>query len=243
MAKVSILGVKIDRVTKKQTIEKIANFVKSQKPHQIVTINPEFVMTAQKDKEFKEVINRADLAIADGVGIIWASRLVQHSLSERIAGVDLVDEIAKLASQNNWSIYFLGAKEGIAQKAAENLKKKYKNLKIVGFESGSPHDLTIIEKIKKTKPDILLVAFGAPKQDKWIYKFKESLNVPVMMGVGGSFDFIAKKVPRAPKWLQNIGLEWFHRLINEPWRLKRQLDLPKFAFLVIISKLCTLTRR
>ena len=236
MSKVSVLGIKIDRCDFNQSIQTIDNFVKSKKPHNIVTINPEFIMTARADKEFKEALNNADLAVCDGVGIIWASKILGKPLTERVAGVDLVYRIAKLASQRHYSVYFLGAGEGIAQKAVSILKKKYPKLKIAGIESGSPHDLSIIDRIVKTKPDILLVAFGHPKQEKWLYKFKQSLGVPVMIGVGGTFDFISGKIPRAPKWVRTIGFEWFYRLIKQPWRLKRQLKLLQFAWLVITKR-------
>ena len=236
MKKVSILGIKIHKITVDQAIEKVADFVKEKTPHQIVTVNPEFIMIAQKDREFKKVLKEADLAVADGSGIIWASKIVYHPLSERIAGVDLVEKMAKLAHQNRFSIFFLGAKEGIAQKTSQILKDKYPKMKVAGYEAGSPHDLSLLGRIKKKKPDILLVAFGAPKQDKWIYKFKNSLGIPVMMGVGGSFDLISGAVPRAPKWMQNAGLEWLYRLYREPKRIKRQLSLVKFVYLILKNK-------
>lgn len=233
MAKISILGIKIDRIDTKKTLLKIEKFIKSKKPHQIVTVNPEFVMQAKKDKEFKNVLNNADLSVPDGMGIIWASKILKKPLPTRIAGTDLVYDLAKLSSKKNYKIYFLGAEEGIAEKAISNLKKKYKNLKIAGYEAGSPYDLSTIERIKKTRPDILLVAFGAPKQDKWIYKFKNSLGVPVMMGIGGAFDFIAGKVPRAPETVRRIGFEWLYRLIKQPRRFKRQMSVIKFGFTVL----------
>lgn len=231
--KIKILGIKIDVVDFKTTLVKIEQFIKSQKPHQIVTVNPEFVMTAQQDSEFKEVLNKADLSVPDGIGIVWASRLLGFPLKERVAGVDLVEQIAKLAAEKGYSIYFLGGREKVAEKTAFNLKKKFPALKIAGTESGSPYELEIISKIKQASPSVLFVAFGHPKQEKWIYKYKNRLGVPVMIGVGGAFDFISKNVPRAPKWVQNIGLEWLFRLIKQPWRIKRQLALFRFAYLIL----------
>ncbi len=236
MAKISILGIKIDKIDFKKTILVISEFIKSKRPHQIVTVNPEFVMQAKKDKEFKNVLNHADLSLADGMGIVWAAKILKKPALSRISGTDLVYALAKLSSQNGYKIYLLGAQEGIAARAISNLKKKYRKLKVVGFEAGSPYDLSTISRIKKAHPDILLVAFGAPKQEKWIYKYKNSLGVPVMMGVGGAFDFIAEKVKRAPEKIRQAGFEWFYRLYKEPWRYKRQLSLIKFAVNILTQK-------
>lgn len=237
-----ILGIKIDQVDFPKTTQKINQFIQQKKPHQIVTINPEFIMTALNDKEFKKILNKADLAIPDGIGIILASKIFRKSLKERITGVDLIYKIAELAHQKGYSIYFLGGEEGIAKKTALKLKEMFPKMKIAGVEGGSPYDLNAIQRLKEAKPDILLVAFGHPRQEKYIYKYRESFNVPVMIGVGGAFDFISKKIPRAPLWIQKVGLEWFYRLIKEPWRIKRQLVLPKFAFLVLLEYIKTLAK-
>ncbi len=221
IAKVKILNVKVCKVTKQDVLTLIENYIKIRGPHQIVTVNPEFIVCAQKDKEFAKVLNGADLALADGYGVILASRLLKKPLPERIIGTDLIYQIAPLACQKGWRIFLLGGEEGIAFKTYKILKKNYPKIKIVGQVPGDPHDLTIIKQIKKAKPDILYVAWGAPKQDKWIAKFKQSLGVPVMMGVGGAFDYISGKVPRAPIFIRKIGMEWFYRLIIQPWRWKR----------------------
>ncbi len=221
IAKVKILNIKICKVTNQDVLILIENYIKSRKPHQIVTVNPEFIVGAQKDREFAQVLNGADLAVADGYGIILACKLLKKTLPERISGTELIYQIAPLACQKGWRIFLLGGKEGIASKTYQILKKNYPKIKIVGQVAGNPHDLTIIQQIKKAKPDILYVAWGAPKQDKWIAKFKQSLGVPVMMGVGGAFDYISKQVPRAPEWMRKAGLEWLYRLIRQPWRWRR----------------------
>lgn len=232
MKKLNIAGVKIHCVDFSKTILKIEDFIRLKKPHQVITINPEFVVTAQKDKEFKNILNSADLALPDGIGVVLASKLLKGCVKERITGIDLIPEIVKLAQKKGFSIYFLGAEEDIAKKTVDILLKQYPKLKIAGAEAGSPHDLDLVERIKRTKPDILFVAFGHPKQEKWIYKYKERLSIPVSIGVGGAFDFISKKVPRAPLWIQKMGLEWLYRLIKEPKRWKRQLKLIMFIFLI-----------
>jgi N-acetylglucosaminyldiphosphoundecaprenol N-acetyl-beta-D-mannosaminyltransferase len=228
-----ILGIKINQVDFQQTLNIVGRFIKEKSPHQIITLNPEMIMTAQKDLEFKKVLNTSDLNVPDGIGVVWASKILGKPLKERVTGVDLVWALAKLAHENSYSIYFVGAQEGIAQKAASKLKTKYPKMKIAGTESGSPYDINLIERVRKAKPDILLVAFGYPKQEKWLKKYKHRLGASVCIGVGGAFDFISGKIKRAPLWVQKIGLEWFYRLLKEPWRIKRQLSLPKFAWLVL----------
>jgi len=233
MRSLNILGVKVSCVNFQQAMSQIERFIRSQKPHQVITLNPEFVITAQKDKEFKEIINKGDLVVPDGIGIVWASRLMGSPLKERVTGVELVWSLSKLASHKGYSIFFLGGREGVAKQTAFNLKKHYPKLKVAGTESGSPYDPTLIPKISSKKPTILFVAFGHPKQEKWIFKYKNRLGIPVMIGVGGAFDFISQRVKRAPVWIQKIGLEWFYRLLKQPSRWKRQLSLIQFAFLII----------
>jgi len=230
---IKILGVKVNLVDFQKTLDIIEHFIQKNKPHQIVTVNPEFIIAAQKDEESRRVLNQAELAVPDGIGVIWASKLFKKPLKERVTGVDLVERLAELASKKGYSVYFLGGEEGVARKASQMLKSRYPKLRVAGYRAGRPYDLDLIPQIKKTKPDILFVAWGFPKQDKWIAKYKARLGIPVCIGVGGSFDFISKKVPRAPLWLRNLGLEWLYRLIRQPWRIKRQLALPKFVYLVL----------
>ncbi|MCX6806780.1 MAG: WecB/TagA/CpsF family glycosyltransferase [Candidatus Berkelbacteria bacterium] len=232
---IKILDIKVDHLNYNQTLDQIQKFILSKKPHQIVTVNPEFIISAQKDMEIKKILNSADLTTPDGIGIIWASKILKNPLEQRITGTDLVWKISELAHQHKYSIYFVGAKEGIAKKTSENLKAKYTNLKVAGAESSSPQDNELVERIRKTKPDILFVAFGHPKQERWIFQNKNMLNVPVMIGVGGAFDYISGQIKRAPSWIRNIGFEWLYRLIKEPKRIKRQIMLPKFVALVLLS--------
>ncbi len=216
-----ILGVKIDELTFAEVMAKITLFLDEKKFHQIVTVNPEFVLTVQKDSEFKEVLNQADLNIPDGVGLKLGAWLLGQKIGERLTGVDLTWELAKLANQKGYSIYFLGATTGVAEKASKKIKLLYPNLKIAGCYAGTPDEPGLIEKINNTNADILLVAFGAPKQDKFIFNNKSNIKIKVAMGVGGTFDYIAGVVPRAPKFLRSLGLEWLYRLIRQPKRIGR----------------------
>ena len=274
MQKINILGVQINKITYSQVLSKIQEFLNSKEKHYIVTPNPEFVMTAQKDKEFKEILNKADIAIPDGIGLLWAATLIKSKiknqrlkliriylrafiyglflilypkycrkvLPERITGVDLIWKISKLCEQKNCSIFLLGAKKGRALACALKLKQKFPNLKITGTFSGLAEpasDEKIRMIINQTKPDILFVAFGAPKQEKWIARNLAHLEtVKIAMGVGGAFDFIAKTVRRAPKFFQKAGIEWLWRFLFQPWRFSRIFTATfKFSQQVITNKI------
>ncbi len=219
-----ILDVKIDNLTIEEVIIKIDGFLKSEESHYIVTPNPEFLVKAQKDKEFKDILNNADLAVPDGIGLIFASYILNQPIKERVTGVDLMERICYRAVEMNWSVFLMGANLGIAEKAAENLRKKYPGLEIkAGFEE-------VID-----QPEILFVALGAPKQEKWINDNLNKLSsVKLAIGIGGAFDFISGNIKRAPKFLRVIGLEWLWRFGCQPWRIKRIFNaLIKFPWLVI----------
>lgn len=232
-----ILGVRIDNVGLQEVIAKITAFLLLNGCRQIATVNPEFVVMAQKDPEFKAILSQTDVSVADGKGIILAARFLGQKIKERITGVDLTWEICKLAAEKGFSVYFLGAAEGIAAKAAKRIAMIHPGLKIAGFYAGTPQEEGLVERINKTNPDILLVAYGAPKQEKFIWQNRERLNCKVAMGVGGTFDYIAGIVPYAPLWLRKLGLEWFYRLLTQPRRFKRILAATVvFPWLVIKSR-------
>ncbi len=234
----TILNVKIHAVTHAQTLKLIEQFIACRQPHQVVTVNPEFVVAAQTDQEFRYIVNQADLALPDGIGLLKAARFLRTTpLPERVPGSDLVIRLAELSHQKGYRIYFLGAWAGVAEKAIAKLKESYPNMQVAGYYAGSPtmsENEVIIQRILPTHPDILLVAYGAPKQDKWIARNLERLQVSVCIGVGGSFDFIAGTAKRAPRWLQHMGLEWLHRLVMQPWRWRRIWNaVPRFSWLVL----------
>jgi N-acetylglucosaminyldiphosphoundecaprenol N-acetyl-beta-D-mannosaminyltransferase len=238
----AILGVNVHALTNALTLALIEEFIASQHPHQLVTVNPEFVVEAQHDAEFRHIINTAALALPDGTGLLKAARFLGATpLPERVPGSDLVVRLAELSHQKGYRLYFLGAQEGVAAQAAAKLKKQYPRLNGVGCYAGSPapeENETIVQRILSAQPDILLVAYGAPKQDKWIARNLNRLNVPVCIGVGGSFDFIAGAATRAPRWLQRLDLEWLHRLLMQPWRWRRIYNAVfRFSWLVLQSRL------
>jgi len=233
---VIILGVPVHPVTFEGFLDVVAAFIAAGAPRQICTANPEFVMTAQRQPEFMRVLQEADLVLPDGVGLLWAARRQGVELPERVTGSDGIDLLAERAAREGWRMFLLGAMPGVAEKTAAILRARYPGLNVAGTYPGSPRDgdyPEIARRIKAARPDILLVAYGAPQQDVWIARHKEDLAVPVSMGVGGAFDFVAGVQRRAPRLLIRMNLEWLWRLVTQPWRWRRQLDLPRFAWRVV----------
>lgn len=228
----TFVDVRVDNVTMDQTADKVTEAISKKVALNIVTVNPELIMIATKNQEFKDIIQDASVVTPDGVGLLIMGRLTGRRLQERVTGVDLCYRLAEEAAKHNWGIYLLGAHPGVAQRAAKNLKKVNPDLKIVGANSSDPDDhyaADILEDIERTTPDILLVAYGSPTQELWIKKHRKQLGNIVTIGIGGSFDFIAGTAKRAPKLVQKIGLEWLWRLMLQPKRWRRMLALPKFA--------------
>ncbi len=234
-----ILGIPVHDITYAETLDWFAEAIAADAARQVCTVNPEFVMRAQYDKEFRRVLSEADLCLPDGQGLLWAARARRKPLRERVAGSTLTWRIAARAAESGWRLYLLGAAEGVAERAAEILAAHYPRLNVVGTYSGSPQPeeaARIIARVREAQPDILFVAYGAPQQDFWIARHLAELSVPVMMGVGGSLDFVTGTAVRAPEWLQRLGLEWLHRLIIDPWRWRRMLALPKFIWAVLTRR-------
>ncbi|MEM8532912.1 MAG: WecB/TagA/CpsF family glycosyltransferase [Chloroflexota bacterium] len=224
MHHITIRGVRIDDVTYDDVIDRIAGYIAEGRPHHIVTVNPEFVMEAQQNAPFRKALAQADLATPDGFGLMLVSRWRQTPLRTRVTGVDLVTRLTAEAAQRGWSIFLLGAAPGVAEQAAATLTQSTPGLKIVGCYAGSPHpneEQHIHTIIEQAQPDVLLVAFGTPAQELWIARNRSSLHASVLIGVGGAFDFIAGVAPRAPLWVQKIGMEWLYRLVTQPWRWRR----------------------
>lgn len=233
-----VLGIPVDGITYVKWMQQIHEWVRRSKhPHHVCTVNPEFIMVAQEDPIFFNILNRADLCIPDGAGLLWATNYLGSPVPERVTGSDGVPLIAQYAAKYGWKLFFLGAGAGIAEKAADILREQNPDLEIVGTYGGSPagyEEEGIIGMINHSRADILFVAYGAPEQDKWIARNLPRLDVKMAMGVGGAFDFIADVVPRAPRWMQENGLEWLYRLIRQPWRFKRMLRLPRFVIAVLL---------
>ncbi len=239
MQKIEVLGVAIDNLSFTEALSRIEQMIKSGKPHQIVTVNAEFLVIAQEDEKFKTILQNADLALADGIGAQIGAFLQGKKFKCRIPGSELTYRLAPLAQKRGWKVFFLGGEQGEEREAAEKLREKYPGIQI----KTSPADPTpedtekSIQQIRNFKPDVLLVAYGAPKQDFWIAENRDKLGVSVMMGVGGTFNYIAGRSKRPPEWIRNLGFEWLYRLLREPWRWRRQLRLPYFIWLLFVNKL------
>ncbi|MGB9808926.1 MAG: WecB/TagA/CpsF family glycosyltransferase, partial [Caldanaerobacter sp.] len=224
----------------REAVEILKDYLKEDRLHIVATPNAEIIMMAQKDEEYKRILNDTDLNVPDGSGVVFASRVFNEPLKERVAGFDLMIEFIKWAAFHGISIYLLGAKPEVVEKAKANLEKSYPSINIVGVHHGyfnEKEEEMVIEDINTKNPEVLFVALGAPRQEKWIYKNRDKLKVKIAMGVGGSFDVIAGKSKRAPAIYRRLGLEWLYRLIKEPWRYKRMMALPKFAFKVLFARL------
>jgi len=236
MDRINILGVQVDMVTIPEAADKIVEFLSEDKFHTVYTPNSEIIMEAYRDEAFSEVLNEADLLTADGIGVVYASKYLKKPLKERAAGYDIARLLLQKLNYTDHKLFLFGGKPGVAELAMENMKKDYPQLNIVGTRNGyfsEEEEDEIIAQINESGADILFVCLGAPRQEKWIYKHKDKLKVKVAMGVGGSIDVFAGTVQRAPEFFCKTGLEWFYRLMKEPWRAKRMTDLPKFALTVI----------
>ncbi|PKM82439.1 MAG: glycosyltransferase [Firmicutes bacterium HGW-Firmicutes-14] len=237
MERVNILGVEIDNLDLEGALARIDRFIAEGKPRLVVTANPEMIMLAGKDRTFRECFRQAGMVTADGIGVVVAAKLLGMPLKQRVTGIDLVTELFRRAARKGYTLYFAGARPGIAEKAAENVRQGFPGIKITGTHHGYfQDDRDIIDDIMKKKPDILLAAMGMGRQEKWIMDRVIKTGVPVSIGVGGSFDILAGEARRAPAWMRKAGLEWFYRLINQPARFGRMLELPKFLGAVLACR-------
>lgn len=238
--KAYILNVGVDRLSMKQALEKSENIIRGNEPSGIVvTANAEMIMLAQSDKEFAEIMRRAAFVVPDGAGVVWAAKHLGAPMQERVAGYDLAQELLKRSASTGYRVFFLGAGPGVAEQAKQAAEQRYPGVQIIGVHDGffsGAKEAELIKTIGEQKPDILFVALGVPKQEKWLTKYFGQLNAPLCIGVGGTFDVMAGKVSRAPLWMQKAGLEWFFRLACQPQRLFRMLALPKFVLHVLRQK-------
>jgi N-acetylglucosaminyldiphosphoundecaprenol N-acetyl-beta-D-mannosaminyltransferase len=193
------------------------------------------LVAAHENSPFRQLLNGSDLDVADGVGLILAARWLGCPLKGRVTGSDGIHVLAAHCARRGYRLFLLGAGPGVADAAAQQLTSQSPGLVIAGTHAGSPHPQDaedVIARVRAAAPQLLLVAYGVPAEEIWIARHRERLGVPVMLGVGGAFDFVAGVTPRAPPWMRRAGLEWLHRLVRQPWRWRRQLALPKFLWLV-----------
>lgn len=238
---VRILGIPIDRVTKKEAGQITERLIKeSNKTCQMIFApNTEFIMYAQKDEEYYKLLNKSRLSTPDSIGVIIAGKLQHKPFKERIPGQAYFREIIELSNKKGYSVYLLGGEPGIPEKTKENLEKIYPNVNIIGTHHGyfsKEEEKEVIEEINKLQPNVLFVALGAPKQEKWIEEHRQELKVDVAAGQGGTYDYEAGKIKRAPVWIQKIGMEWLWRLVLQPSRIIRMRVLPIFLLKILLTK-------
>jgi len=240
---VNILGTGFSRINMEDTLRVIKKSIANGRKSQVCVTNAYSLVLMQKDKEFKDITNSASLIVTDGKLLVWISRLYGEPISERVAGPDLVYELCKISAKKGYNLFFLGSNPTTLRKIVENLKKMFPSVKIAGVHSppfkrqfSEREDEKMMALINKVRPDVLFVGLGAPKQERWIWEHKDKLRVPVSIGVGAAFDFVAGTVKRAPKWMQRCGLEWLFRLCQEPRRLWRRYLIGNLIFLWLVLK-------
>ena len=236
---VTILGVQVDQVSMAQTMDRLREFLRSGRPHFVITADASGIVQAQTDEEYRALYSQADLVTPDSVGVLWAAKRQGTPLSGRVSGVDLVDRLCAESAQTGHRIYFLGAAPGVAELAAERMRAVHPGCQIVGTRDGyfsRDDEPKIASEIAETKPDVLFVAMGIPRQEKFILAYQETIGAKVAMGVGGSFDVFSGKVKRAPIAFQRLHLEWLWRLLQNPAKIAKVKLLPEFVWRVWRSK-------
>jgi N-acetylglucosaminyldiphosphoundecaprenol N-acetyl-beta-D-mannosaminyltransferase len=238
MVSARVLGVRVDCVGMAQAVDLIEVMLAEPGLSMVATVNPELVMRARSDAAYRAVLESAALSLVDGWGVQWAVRRQGCPAEERVPGIDLVLALAERACRSGFSIFLLGARPGVAEEAGRRLTQLQPGLRLAGTHAGSPgpeDDERSRELIARARPDLLLVAYGAPEQELWIARNRDRLPARVAIGVGGALDFVSGRVPRAPGWMRRLNLEWFFRLIRQPWRIRRMAVLPRYALEVIRS--------
>lgn len=236
--RINIMGVGFDSLTLPEAVERAEKLISEQRAAYVVTPNPEIVMTCWENPDAMEAVQNADLVLPDGVGVVYGAKILGTPLKGKLPGIDFATELMRRMAKRGGRVYLLGAKPGIAETAGERMTAQFPGLIICGTHDGYfQDDVPVIEEINALKPDLLLVCLGAPKQELWMYRNRPCLKVGLMAGLGGSLDVFAGTAKRAPVIFQKLGMEWFYRLIKEPWRFKRMMKLPKFLFACIGKKI------
>lgn len=228
-----MMGCLIDNLTMEETLQTVDRFIVNGRPHQHVVVNVDKIVKANRDPELMAIINRCDLINADGMPVVWASRLVGKPLKERIAGVDLFETLMQRAAKRGWRVFLLGARDEVVSQVRLIYQQRYEGLQIAGHRNGywqPEEEAEVVEQVRAAKADLLFVAISSPKKEQFLGRFQAEMRVPFAMGVGGTFDVAAGLVKRAPRWMQRSGLEWFFRFLQEPRRMFRRYFIDDMAF-------------
>ena len=236
MTRFTLLGVPVDPLTEAEAVDWVARAITQRRPRLVISVNPERIMHAQRDPAFEAILRNADLALADGAGVVWAARRLGHPPPERVAGVDFVAALAARGAAAGWRFFFLGGGPGVAEAAGRVLSQRYPGFTLAGAHAGSPQpasDAATIDAVRSSGAQLLFLAYGASAEEAWLARNLAASGATVGMGVGGAFDFISGRVRRAPRWMRDLGLEWLFRLSHQPWRWRRMIALPRFVIRVM----------
>ena len=235
--RIDVMGVGFDSLTIEEAVARAKALMSERRAAYVVTPNPEIVMACRERAETMEAVNAADLVLPDGVGVVYGARILGTPLKQKLPGIDFIQALMADMAQEGKSVFLLGAKPGVAEKAGERLETMFPGLVIAGAHDGYfKDDAPVVAAVNEAQPDLLLVCLGAPKQELWMQRNQSALQVGLMAGLGGSLDVFAGNVKRAPKLFQKLGLEWLYRLLKEPKRIGRMMKLPKFLFACIGKK-------
>jgi N-acetylglucosaminyldiphosphoundecaprenol N-acetyl-beta-D-mannosaminyltransferase len=236
--RIDVMGCAVDDLTLEETLRVVEGFIAEGTPHQHVVVNVDKLLKARRDPELRRIINRCDLVNADGMPVVWASRLLGTPLKERVAGIDLFEALVARAAEKGWRPYFLGAREEIVQRVAGLYRARYPTLDIAGHRNGywnREDDEAVATAIREARADLLFVAISSPRKEEFLARWQGHMRVPFAMGVGGSFDVVAGLTSRAPVWMQKSGLEWFYRFLQEPRRMFRRYFVQGMAFFPLLG--------
>jgi N-acetylglucosaminyldiphosphoundecaprenol N-acetyl-beta-D-mannosaminyltransferase len=238
--RITLMGCYIDNLSMEETLQRVEEFVQAGKPHQHVVVNVDKLVKANRDPALRAIINDCALVNVDGMPVVWASRLLGKPLKERVAGCDLFEALMRRAGDRGWRVFLLGAKEHVVSEVARTYRQRYPGLVLAGWRNGywrdEAEEAQVVEQIRAARPDLLFVAISSPAKEEFLGRYQAEMKVPFAMGVGGTFDVAIGHVKRAPLWMQQSGLEWFYRFLQEPRRMFRRYFIDDMAFFWLLVK-------
>jgi len=236
---ITMMGCRIDNLSMEETLVRIEEFIRSGQPHQHVVVNVDKLVKASRDPELRRIVNECALVNADGMPVVWASRLLGKPLKERVAGIDLFEALMRRAGEKGWRVFLLGAREEVVAAVADTYRRRYPELTIAGWRNGywtDAEEAQVAEQARASGADLLFVAISSPKKELFLGRWQAEMKIPFAMGVGGTFDVAIGLVRRAPRWMQRAGLEWFYRFLQEPRRMFRRYFIDDMAFIWLFIK-------
>lgn len=236
---ITMMGCRIDNLSMEETLVRIEEFIRSGQPHQHVVVNVDKLVKASRDPDLRRIVNECALVNADGMPVVWASRLLGKPLKERVAGIDLFEALMRRAGEKGWRVFLLGAREEVVSAVADTYRRRYPDLAIAGWRNGYwtiDEEAQVAEQVRASGADVLFVAISSPKKEQFLGRWQAEMRIPFAMGVGGTFDVAIGRVRRAPRWMQRAGLEWFYRFLQEPRRMFRRYFIDDMAFIWLFIK-------